>query len=57
MWGGREHGRAGRGEAREGQRGVRAKGLRRSGAERNGPAFLLVELVTHRLAQSLELPL
>ena len=62
MWGGRERGMAGAGQGRtrRGEGGTKRRqgeGLRRSGAERNGPAFLLVELVTHRLAQSLELSL
>jgi hypothetical protein len=51
---GREHGRA-----RERGRDKEALGRRVTGKSggRNGPAFLFVELVTHRLAQSLELPL
>jgi hypothetical protein len=46
---------AGRGRGRDKEAlGRRVTG---KGSGSNGPAFLLVELVTHRLAQSLELAL
>jgi len=48
-----------RGEARR-EGGGKSSGLRvtaKAGGGDNGPAFLLVELVAHRLAQSLELSL